>query len=259
MKRDKTTLKSPWDPEPYEVVEVKGSKVTAQRGAQHKARAKNHKKVVKEIPDFLRRPGNLKKKTVNTEEEEDLDVNMATIRRMTRPKPANLPNEPGAQEPEQQDGGGEDDQDDQGPGPGPGRVGRLQYPGRVYPDWGAQKEAVLRSRSSSASSAGRIRKAPNRYGFEEVRDTGEKQEDELQVQEVFYGLRALTPMGPSPAPSQVPSPGSVLQGSFDASRETSFREKGHGGSSYQGWPWRDHLGSTHWSLSTLPGEGWTSR
>ena len=39
LKREKSTTKSPWDPKPFEVVQV---------------RAKNHVKVVKVRPDYLR-------------------------------------------------------------------------------------------------------------------------------------------------------------------------------------------------------------
>ena len=50
VRQKKSTLKSPWHPEPYQVVKVEGSKVTAERGNQRKVRAKNKVKVVKERP-----------------------------------------------------------------------------------------------------------------------------------------------------------------------------------------------------------------
>ena len=54
LKREKSTTKSPWDPKPFKVVQVEGSRVTARRGEEKKARAKNHVKVVKVRPDYLR-------------------------------------------------------------------------------------------------------------------------------------------------------------------------------------------------------------
>ena len=71
FKRDKSTIKSPWDPQPYQVVEVEGSKVIATRGAEKKARAKNHIKVVKERPPHLRLKG---RQRVVQEDELDLEV-----------------------------------------------------------------------------------------------------------------------------------------------------------------------------------------
>ena len=50
IKQKKTTLKSPWDPEGFKVVETKGSKVKLVRGEEIKERAKNNIKVVKERP-----------------------------------------------------------------------------------------------------------------------------------------------------------------------------------------------------------------
>ena len=79
FKRDKSTIKSPWDPTPYQVVEVEGSKVTATRGEEKKARAKNHTKVVKERPPHLRIQGHQRRAV---EEELDLEVSQATIDRM---------------------------------------------------------------------------------------------------------------------------------------------------------------------------------
>ena len=54
IQRKKTTVKSPWDPEPFTVEEVKGSTVRGRRGEEVKSRAKNRVKVVKERPLELR-------------------------------------------------------------------------------------------------------------------------------------------------------------------------------------------------------------
>ena len=50
IQQKKTLVKSPWDPEGFEVTEVKGSKVTLKRGEETKTRAKNHVKVVEKRP-----------------------------------------------------------------------------------------------------------------------------------------------------------------------------------------------------------------
>ena len=72
----KSSLKTPWELVPYEVTEVKTSRVSAQRGNITMDRAKNNIKVVKERPERLQ----LKNKTIIKEEEEfDLDVNIEKI------------------------------------------------------------------------------------------------------------------------------------------------------------------------------------
>ena len=52
-------VKSPWDPEGFKVKEVKGSKVTLQRGEETKTRAKNNVKLVKKRPKELDTPDQL--------------------------------------------------------------------------------------------------------------------------------------------------------------------------------------------------------
>ena len=56
LKREKSTTKSPWDPKPFKVVQRRRAPmVTARRGEEKKkARAKNHVRVVKVHPDYLR-------------------------------------------------------------------------------------------------------------------------------------------------------------------------------------------------------------
>ena len=42
VQQNKSTTKTPWDPQPYEVLEVKGSKVKAQKGEIIRERAQNN-------------------------------------------------------------------------------------------------------------------------------------------------------------------------------------------------------------------------
>ena len=67
IQQTKSSVKSPWDPEGFKVKEVKGSKVTLQRGEETKTRAKNNVKLVKKRPKELKivpEDGEPKKKTV---------------------------------------------------------------------------------------------------------------------------------------------------------------------------------------------------
>ena len=50
IRQKKSTLKTPWDPLPYQVIKIEGSRVTAERNDQRKVRAKNNIMVVKERP-----------------------------------------------------------------------------------------------------------------------------------------------------------------------------------------------------------------
>ena len=87
IQRKKSSLKSPWEPEPFEVVQVQGSKVKSSRGSEVKERAKNRVKLVKERPDHLQR------KTIKIKyvPEEDLEVSMETIRNMRSQNAVVLP------------------------------------------------------------------------------------------------------------------------------------------------------------------------
>merc|ERR1719319_1542724 len=96
VKREKTTTKSPWDPSPYSVVKVQGSKVTATRGEQTRARAKNHIKVVKERPEHLQMQQPKRKKKPEEEEELDLEVDMTIIRRQVLTRAAAAAQQEGA-------------------------------------------------------------------------------------------------------------------------------------------------------------------
>ena len=53
IQQHKTSVKSPWDPEGFQVREVKGSKFILQRGEETKIRAKNNVKFVKKRPKEL--------------------------------------------------------------------------------------------------------------------------------------------------------------------------------------------------------------
>ena len=53
IKQQKTSVRSPWDPEGFQVKEVKRSKLILQRGEETKIRAKNHVKLVEKRPKEL--------------------------------------------------------------------------------------------------------------------------------------------------------------------------------------------------------------
>ena len=103
-----TRLRTPWDQEPYNVVGIKGSKVTAQKGEQMRERAKNNIKVVKHRPAQLKVKSQRK---VRVEADHDLEVDMDKIRVLSHPlqvhqEQAREEEEPGG---EQGQGGVHDD------------------------------------------------------------------------------------------------------------------------------------------------------
>ena len=157
LKREKSTTKSPWDPKPFKVVQVDGSKVTARRGDEKKARAKNHVKVVKIRPDYLRVKSKHQTKS-RQEEELDLEVSEDTLERMR----AILPADPGQGALEEGPQGQREDQ-----------VHRQALHLDLVP-MQAEVEAQRRDRSISAS--GRVSRPPLRYGFETARDAENLQE-----------------------------------------------------------------------------------
>ena len=220
VKREKTTTKSPWDPSPYSVVKVQGSKVTATRGEQTRARAKNHIKVVKERPGHLQVQQPKRKKKPEEEEELDLEVDMTIIRQqvLTRAAaaaqqeaadaagPAAAPPPPPPPPAGNQDGGGPRGRD------------MLPDPPAdpAAPGFEAIRDAQLRS--SSVSRAGRTRKAPDRLGVapgpraqdQEQERSGEAgRQQELQVEEPSGEARVHTPLA-SPQPSPMVSPDTSL-------------------------------------------------
>ena len=54
LQQQKTTLRSPFDPDTYKVKEIKGSSVVAERRGRKLLRAKNLIKVVKQRPEHLK-------------------------------------------------------------------------------------------------------------------------------------------------------------------------------------------------------------
>ena len=79
VQQKKTSTRTPWDPAPYTVVDVQGSKVKGQRGEEVKFRAKNRVKVLKERPEHLK-VKKLVRGERRQEEELDLDVDLEKIR-----------------------------------------------------------------------------------------------------------------------------------------------------------------------------------
>ena len=85
IQQKKTSVRSPWDPEGFEVTGVKGSKVTLKRGEETKTRAKNHVKVVEKRPKELETGAKIKKKRGP---ELDLEVSWDRIQAMGDPADA---------------------------------------------------------------------------------------------------------------------------------------------------------------------------
>ena len=79
LQQQKTTLRSPFDPDTYKVKEIKGSSVVAERRGRELFRAKNLIKVVKQRPEYLKEAH--KEKTKKIIEDDDIDVDMDKIRR----------------------------------------------------------------------------------------------------------------------------------------------------------------------------------
>ena len=73
MKQEKTTVKLPYDPKPYMVVDVKGAQVTCSRGGKEKKRTKEKIKVVKERPEHLKTGGQTTRDT-NTDDDTEMEV-----------------------------------------------------------------------------------------------------------------------------------------------------------------------------------------
>ena len=121
IQQKKTTIKPPWDPKPFTVVDVQGSKVKGQRGEEVKFRAKNRVKVLKERPEHLK----IRKQVKGgggEEEEFELDVDLEKIRVLSRgenPTQEQLQQGEGDQEVEQEVREQED-----------GEVHQVQRPGR---------------------------------------------------------------------------------------------------------------------------------
>ena len=78
LQQQKTTLRSPFDPDTYKVKEIKGSSVVVERRGRELFRAKNLIKVVKQRPEYLKEAEKEKTKKIV---DEDIDVDMDKIRR----------------------------------------------------------------------------------------------------------------------------------------------------------------------------------
>ena len=103
LQQKKSSVRPPWDPQPYTVVDVQGSKVQATRGDDVKFRAKNNVKKLKPRPDKLKpKKGELRE----YREEEDLDVNMEKIRVLSRPRADNVADPVGHPQPREMVQGG---------------------------------------------------------------------------------------------------------------------------------------------------------
>ena len=72
LKQDKTTIRPPFDPEPFEVTSVHGTKVEAERGGMKRTRNLGKWKVLKPRPAHLRRSQTrLQKQEDETEDSDD--------------------------------------------------------------------------------------------------------------------------------------------------------------------------------------------
>ena len=71
IKQDKTTTKPPWNPEPFTVEEVKGTKIVAKRGELTRTRNVEKFKILKKRPDYLKVKPRSETKVSDDSEEED--------------------------------------------------------------------------------------------------------------------------------------------------------------------------------------------
>ena len=75
MRQEKTTVKPPYDPNPYEVTEVKGAQITCSQGGKEKKRPKEKIKVIEERPEYLRSGGRTIR-DIYTEDEIEVEINL---------------------------------------------------------------------------------------------------------------------------------------------------------------------------------------
>ena len=173
LKREKSTIKSPWDPQPYKVVQVEGSKVTTQRGEEKKARAKNHIKVVKERPVYLQVKGwqQFQKKE---DTDLDLEVSPETIERMGAPL-------------------GVQAGPDHGVAPAAAVVGADHGADAVGVQ--LQEEVAAQLQDRSISTYGRVRREPVRLGVEKERVNTHLETEVLLTPEAKV-MRERSPVAP---------------------------------------------------------------
>ena len=86
IRQKKTTIKAPWDPEVFEVVKIKESKVKLKQGEEVRNRAKNHIKVVEERPKEL-----LIGKKVTSKPDPKLDLEVSWMNIQTMGAQQNIP------------------------------------------------------------------------------------------------------------------------------------------------------------------------
>jgi hypothetical protein len=205
FQRKKTSLKTPWDPRPFRVVKVEGSRVTGRRGEEEKDRAKNRLKVVKPRPQIfntLQAPGRRRRE----EEELDLEVSLAAL----GPAPVPAPEAPEAAEPEEHglpdlpdDEDDDWDEDEDNP--------EAMLPAGEDVNQPLHREAAaLRDALTKAYEPARLKRsstAPRRTGFEQERtDQGAEQ---LRTLEEDSESRASTPEATASS-SRNPSPNTSM-------------------------------------------------
>ena len=79
IQQKKSTTKTPWDPNPFTVTQVKGSQVEVKRGQEVKKRAMNLIKKIK-----LRKGVKSRETKENEDEDPDIDITIEEIRRRIR-------------------------------------------------------------------------------------------------------------------------------------------------------------------------------
>ena len=105
VQQKKTTTKTPWDPEPYVVTEVKGAQVKARKGEIIRTRAKNLVNPVKEKPSYLQRRGRKEEK-----EELHIEISKEALERLVgRPQPGGEQDERSDQQQQEKEEGEQQD------------------------------------------------------------------------------------------------------------------------------------------------------
>ena len=79
VQQKKSTIKTPWDPRPYTVTQVKGSQVEVKRGEDVKRRALNLIKKIK-----FRKEGENQETKNRDDEDPDIDITIEEVRRRIR-------------------------------------------------------------------------------------------------------------------------------------------------------------------------------
>ena len=77
LKQTKTTVKPPFDPEAYEVEEIRGTEITARRGKKRVTRNVQRWKQMKERPAYLRKQGTGIDGQQDSDEEDDWEYGLS--------------------------------------------------------------------------------------------------------------------------------------------------------------------------------------